>query len=29
MEKDMKKRLETKENKTVRYLGNKFMFTRH
>lgn len=28
-EKDMKKRLETKENKTVRYLGNKFMFTRH
>lgn len=28
-EKDIKKRLETKENMTVRYLGGKFKFTKH
>ena len=28
-EKNVKKRLETKENMTVRYLGGKFKFTKH
>ena len=28
-EKEIKKRLETKENMTVRYLGGKFKFTKH
>lgn len=28
-EKNIKKRLETKENMTVRYLGSKFKFTKH